>query len=98
MYYTTGLDKAEILDLCEMVHREAAVDERVWPPILGLYKSVVVTLTYLRRYVPTADELDERKQYIVDGTLLPCWSWSGRPELYSGKHKTTGLNVQVVGT
>jgi hypothetical protein len=49
MYRTTGLDKAEILDLCEMVHREAVPDERTWPPILGLYKSVVVTLTYLRR-------------------------------------------------
>jgi hypothetical protein len=23
MYHTTGLDKSEILDLCEMVHREA---------------------------------------------------------------------------
>jgi hypothetical protein len=133
MYHTTGLDKAEILDLCEIVHREAVADERSWPPILGLYKSVVVTLTYLRRnrvqaeiaeafevsqptisravtamtglveralrrYVPTADELDDRKQYVVDGTLLPCWSWAAHPELYSGKHKTTGLNVQVAGT
>jgi Helix-turn-helix of DDE superfamily endonuclease len=121
MYHTTGLDKAEILDLCEMIHREAVPDERTWPPILGLYKSVVVTLTYvrrnrvqaeiaeafevsqstisravsaltglvgrvLRRYVPTADELDDRTQYVVDGTLLPCWSWAGHPELYSGKH------------
>jgi hypothetical protein len=49
MYHTTGLNKAEILDLCEMVHREAVADKRTWPPILGLYKSVVVTLTYLRR-------------------------------------------------
>jgi hypothetical protein len=32
----------------------------------------------------------------VDGTLLPCWSWHGQRQLYSGKHKTTGLNVQVV--
>jgi hypothetical protein len=133
MYHTTGLHKAEILDLCETIQQEVAADERTWPPILGLYKSVVVALTYmrrnrvqaeiaesfevsqstisraitamtglvervLRRYVPTADELDERKQYLVDGTLLPCWSWAAHPELYSGKHKTTGLNVQVVGT
>lgn len=133
MYHTTGLDKAEILDLCEIIHRDAAAGERNWPPILGLYKSVVVTLTYLRRnrvqaeigetfdvsqptisraitamtglleralrkYVPTADELDDRKQYVVDGTLLPCWSWSAHPGLYSGKHKTTGLTVQVLGT
>jgi hypothetical protein len=107
MYHTTGLDRAEILDLCEMIHREAVAEERGWPPVLGIYKSVVVTLTYvrrnrvqaeiaeafevsqptisraitamtgliervLRRYVPTADELDDRKQYVVDGTLLPC--------------------------
>ena len=29
----------------------------------------------LADYVPTADELDAGTQYIVDGTLLPCWSW-----------------------
>jgi DDE superfamily endonuclease/Helix-turn-helix of DDE superfamily endonuclease len=133
MYHTTGLDKAEILDLCELVHREVVAEEQVWPPILGLYKSVMVTLTYFRRnrvqaeiaeafevsqptisraistitnllkralrgYTPTADELDEHKQYIVDGTLLPCWSWAGHRELYSGKHKTTGLNIQVACT
>ena len=34
-------------------------------------------------------------QYIVDGTLLPCWSWADHSELYSGKHKTTGINVQI---
>ncbi|WP_181026643.1 transposase family protein [Rathayibacter rathayi] len=27
---------------------------------------------------------------VIDGTLLPCWSWSDASELYSGKHKTTG--------
>jgi hypothetical protein len=52
----------------------------------------------LREYVPTADELDGRTQYIVDGTLLPCWSWASHPELYSGKHKTTGMNTQVACT
>jgi DDE superfamily endonuclease len=52
----------------------------------------------LGKYVPTADELDDQQQYVVDGTLLPCWSWAGHPELYSGKHKTTGMNVQVACT
>ena len=48
----------------------------------------------LAPYVPTADELEENMQYIIDGTLLPCWSCcaAGRN---SGKHKTTGMNVQV---
>ena len=44
-------------------------------------------------YVPAADELDVGTCYIVDGTLLPCWSWRAHPELYSGKRETTGMNV-----
>ncbi len=49
----------------------------------------------LADHVPVAEDLDMRSQYIIDGTLLPCWSWTGHPELYSGKHHTTGMNVQV---
>jgi hypothetical protein len=40
----------------------------------------------MREFAPTADDLDPDAQYIVDGTLLPCWSWKDRPKLYSGKH------------
>src|SRR5208282_330036 len=54
--------------------------------------------TALAEFVPTADDLDPGTQYIIDGTLLPCWSWRAHPELYSGKHKTTGMNVQVACT
>ena len=52
----------------------------------------------LARWVPVAEDLSARAQYVVDGTLLPCWSWAGHPELFSGKHKTTGMNVQVACT
>jgi hypothetical protein len=38
------------------------------------------------------------RQYIMDGTLLPCWSWASRKDLYSGKHKKTGMNVLVACT
>lgn len=131
MYHTTGFSKADITELCVLVTTECARQPRKgWPPILGLYKAVVVTLSYLRRnriqaelaeafgvsqatisraitaltpilgavligYVPVAEDLDSNRQYIVDGTLLPCWSWDSAPGLYSGKHKTTGMNVQV---
>jgi DDE superfamily endonuclease/Helix-turn-helix of DDE superfamily endonuclease len=131
MYHTTGLSKDQIVELCVRVSTRVAEGEAgSWPPILGLFKSVVVALTYLRRNrvqaeigesfgvsqptisraitgltevlgrvladeVPVAEDLDRRAQYIVDGTLLPCWSWHGQRQLYSGKHKTTGLNVQV---
>jgi len=44
------------------------------------------------------EDLDPTAQLIIDGTLLQCWSWADHPELYSGKHKTTGLNVQVACT
>ena len=49
----------------------------------------------LSGYVPTGDDLDPGEQLIIDGTLLPCWSWHDHRELYSGKHHTTGHNVQV---
>jgi hypothetical protein len=122
MYHTTGFTRDEIVDLCVMVQMaDLEPDLNYWPPVLGLFKSVVVALTYLRRnrvqvelaesfgvsqstisraitgltpllgrllvdVVPTAEDLDSRTQYIVDGTLLPCWSWAGHPDLYSGKH------------
>ena len=44
------------------------------------------------------EDLDPTAQLIIDGTLLQCWSWKDHSELYSGKHKTTGLNVQVACT
>ncbi len=133
MYFTTGFSHQSIVDLSVMILSATANGKRPWPPILGLHKSLIVSLTYMRRnrvqaelaetyevsqptisraisgitsllatvlreYVPAADDLDERSQYIVDGTLLPCWSWASHPELYSGKHKTTGMNVQVACT
>jgi len=131
LYHTTGFTRDQIVGLCAKVHHlNQDAPTVIWPPILGLFRSVVVALTYLRRnrvqvelaetfdvsqstisraigaltgalgrilaeYVPVPEDLDGRRQYIVDGTLLPCWSWAGHRELYSGKHKTTGKSVQV---
>ena len=50
MYHTTGFTKDEIIDLCAMVcsaGQEPGLNH--WPPVLGLFKSVVVALTYMRR-------------------------------------------------
>jgi hypothetical protein len=131
VYHITGFTKNQITDLCARIY-VALPDssEWSWPPILGLYKSTVIALTYLRRnrvqaeiaetygvsqstisravtavtpllslvvadHTPVAEDLQAGEHYLIDGTLLPCWSWSGHRELYSGKHKTTGLNVQV---
>ena len=32
---------------------------------------------------------------LVDGTVCPVWDWSAIPDLYSGKAKYTGMNVQI---
>ena len=134
MHHTTGSDREEIIDLCIRINSvQPGAGSPNWPPCLGLFKSVVATLTYMRHnrtqaeigeslsvsqptisraisaitplipeatreFVPTADDLDPDALYILDGTLLPCWSWDGHKELYSGKHKTTGMNVQVACT
>ena len=52
----------------------------------------------LQAWVPDVGDLESDRQYIIDGTLVSCWSWSKRPELYSGKHHTTGVNLQVACT
>jgi hypothetical protein len=82
------------------VQAEIAENYGVSQPTISRAISAITPLLVqaLLDYVPTAHELDAGTCYIVDGTLLPCWSWRVHPELYSGKHKTTGMNVQVACT
>ena len=44
----------------------------------------------------TAEEVPQGCDYVVDGTLFPCWSWRNHRELWSVKHKATGMNVQIL--
>ena len=49
MYHITGFSHGDIIDLCILIN--SAERDRgfaKWPPILGLFKSVAVTLTYMR--------------------------------------------------
>ncbi|MWV75157.1 hypothetical protein [Rathayibacter rathayi] len=48
---TTGLNREESQDLAERVLRHVTASELApdWPPILGLYGSLVLTVTYVRR-------------------------------------------------
>jgi hypothetical protein len=49
VYHTTGFDREEIIDLCIRINCvERKTGAPCWPPCLGLFKSVVVTLTYMR--------------------------------------------------
>jgi len=48
---------------------------------------------------PTAEDAKAAvrgQSVLVDGFLAPCWSWRSTPDLWSGKHKTTGFNSQVI--
>jgi hypothetical protein len=49
----------------------------------------------LKDFVPDPEAASKGTTLLIDGTLAPCWSWKDAPELYSGKHKTTGHNLQV---
>ena len=33
---------------------------------------------------------------MVDGTLFPCLDWRGRRDLWSVKHGSAGMNVQIL--
>jgi len=81
----------------DRVQAEIAEAFGVSQPTISRAVAILTALVghVLADHVPVADDLDPRTQYIVDGTLLPCWSWRDHRELYSGKHKTTGMNVQV---
>ena len=57
-----------------------------------------VIAAVLAGHVPDPAEAVTGRVIVVDGTLAPCWSWAEAPELYSGKHRTTGHNHQVAVT
>jgi hypothetical protein len=50
MYDSTGFSKSEITDLCVVIRpEELEPGTNHWPPILGLFRSGTVALTYIRR-------------------------------------------------
>lgn len=82
------------------VQAEIAEDYGVSQPTISRAISAIIPLLVkvLADFVPTADELGDGTHYIVDGTLLPCWSWRAHPGLWSGKHKATGMKVILACT
>src|SRR5438874_7840337 len=49
VYHTTGFDRGEIIDLCIRINSvQPGTGSPNWPPCLGLFKSVVAALTYMR--------------------------------------------------
>lgn len=82
------------------VQAEIAEDYGVSQPTISRTISAITPLlvSALSEFVPTADELGDGTYYIVDGTLLPCWTWRAHPELRSGKHRATGLKALLACT
>jgi hypothetical protein len=49
MYNTTGFTRDELIDICVLIASvERDPDAMMWPPCLGLFKSVVAALAYMR--------------------------------------------------
>jgi hypothetical protein len=86
MYHTTGFTRDEIVGLCARVHavNEAAAesDKVTWPPILGLFTSVVVTLTQK----PDSSR-DRRVVRSIAVHYQPC---RHGPDAAAGHHAGTG--------
>jgi len=84
------------------------ITEEVWAEIFGVHQTTISR--YITELTPLiglatdefrpaeADAAEATRGAIalVDGTLWPCWSWSGMRDLWSGKHKTTGHSSLVI--
>jgi hypothetical protein len=84
--------------------------EEVWAEIVEVDQSTIsryiTLLTPLiaaatAEFRPSAEEAAEATRdaiALVDGTLWPCWSWAGEPELWAGKYQTTGHGSLILTT
>jgi DDE superfamily endonuclease/Helix-turn-helix of DDE superfamily endonuclease len=84
------------------------ITEEVWAEIFGISQSCVSRYIKLLTPViadamederPTAEEAADAARgaiVLVDGTLWPCWSWSGAKDLWAGKYKTTGHGSLII--
>lgn len=84
------------------------ITEEVWAEVFDVDQSTIsryiTVLTPLidqvtAEFRPSAEEAAEATKgtvALVDGTLWPCWSWTGERELWAGKYKTTGHGSLIV--
>jgi hypothetical protein len=82
--------------------------EEVWAEIFGVSQSCISRYIKLLtsaicdamdEFRPRAEEAAEATRgaiALVDGTLWPCWSWSGAKDLWSGKYETTGHGSLII--
>jgi len=84
------------------------ITEEIWAEIFDVDQSTISRyITFLTPIIdiataefrPSAEDAVEATRNaiaLVDGTLWPCWSWSGERELWSGKYKTTGHGSLII--
>ena len=88
----TGLFKAVVIAVAYL--RQNIVQEVLGeyfevsqPTVSRIIKDLTpVVADVLDEFIPNATEATQGRVVLVDGTLVPCWSWAGHRELYSGKH------------
>ena len=87
MYLRTNTSQEAVADVMgasqPTISRAIAVVTRVIARVLG-------------PLLATAEQVPRGGLGIIDGTLAPCWSWRSEPCLFSGKHKRTGVNLQIM--
>jgi hypothetical protein len=87
MYFRTNVTEELIAELL-------FVDQSTVSRVISDLEEIIAEA--LDEFVPELPEELKGRVAVVDGSLCPCWSWADSPELYSGKHKTTGHAHQVV--
>ena len=66
------------------------------PTISRAITRILTALDTILPSPPTPKDLDVHRFYVLDGTLVECWGWKNHQKLYSGKHKKTGFNLQIL--
>ncbi|MGV3016639.1 transposase family protein [Rothia sp. 88186D007BW] len=65
--------------------------------ISTIEKALTQVLKPLNR--PLTESLKTPGSLVIDGTIIPTWNWRSQEKTnYSGKHKRTGFNHQVICT
>jgi hypothetical protein len=84
------------------------ITEEIWAEIFDVDQSTISRIiTFLTPLIeqatedsrPSAEDAAEAAKgaiALVDGTLWPCWSWTGEHELWAGKYKTTGHGSLII--
>ena len=87
MYFRTNITE-------EVIGELLFVDQATISRAISRLEEVIAEV--LDEFVPDLTEQVDGQVGVIDGSLCPSWSWADAPELYSGKHKTTGHTHQFV--